>query len=96
MIIAGDRIRLSTDGGRTFTDTHVLGTGRFGLPMRVSSIVEADGVLYAAVGGYVEADLINNGRGVLRSVNGGRTWVNIGAGLPDRSVRSLAVSPSCT
>ncbi|HEY8452071.1 MAG: S8 family serine peptidase [Micromonosporaceae bacterium] len=93
MIIAGDRIRLSTDGGRTFTDTHVLGTGRFGLPMRVSSIVEADGVLYAAVGGYVEADLINNGRGVLRSVNGGRTWVNIGAGLPDRSVRSLAVSP---
>ena len=93
IVVGGETLRLSTDGGRTFTETRALGASRFGLPMRISEIVDVDGVVYAGVGGYTEAGLINNGRGVLRSVNGGRTWVNVGAGLPDLSVRSLVASP---
>ncbi|MEO3742244.1 S8 family serine peptidase [Plantactinospora sp. B5E13] len=93
IVAAGATIRVSTDGGRTFTEARSTGSGPYTLRMRVSQIVESDGVLYAGTGNFRTAGLTINGRGVLRSTDGGRTWSNIAAGLPDPSVRSLAVSP---
>ncbi|MDG4798312.1 S8 family serine peptidase [Micromonospora sp. WMMD1082] len=95
IIVGGATIRVSTDGGRTFTEARSAG-GRFTLPMRVSELVESRGVWYAGSADFAEAGLRFGGRGVLRSTDGGRTWSNIGAGLPDSSVRSLAVSPDGT
>ncbi|SCL46954.1 Subtilase family protein [Micromonospora eburnea] len=93
VVAGGDRIRVSTDRGRNFVDARTLGTGAHGLPVRVSQVTEADGVLYAGTTGYSAAGLLQGGRGVLRSADGGRTWVNIGAGLPDPSVQSVVASP---
>ena len=92
IIVGGDTIRISKNGGRSFADAHRIG-GRTTLPMRVSQFVAVGNTLYASTAGFSEAGLLVGGRGVLRSVNGGRNWVNIGAGLPDPSVRSLAASP---
>ncbi|MBB4961792.1 S8 family serine peptidase [Micromonospora polyrhachis] len=93
MVVGGAKIRVSTDGGRHFATAHQLGTGQHGLPMRVSQVIEVGGVLYAGTTAYSEAGLLKGGRGVLFSVDGGRVWLNMGAGLPDPSVRSLAASP---
>jgi subtilisin family serine protease len=93
IVAGGTEIRVSTDGGRSFTAARQLGAGRQGLPIRVSQIVGAGDTLYAGTGAYSAAGLVQGGRGVLRSTDGGRTWVNIGAGLPDPSVRSLVLSP---
>jgi hypothetical protein len=35
---------------------------------------------------------VKGGRGVLRSTDGGRTWVNVSGGLQNLDVRSLAAS----
>ncbi|MGW0435811.1 S8 family serine peptidase [Micromonospora sp. NPDC003197] len=93
MVVGGAEIRVSTDGGRRFTTAHQLGAGQHGLPMRVSQVIEVGGVLYAGTTAYSEAGLLKGGRGVLFSVDGGRSWLNMGGGLPDPSVRSLAASP---
>ncbi|WP_243709368.1 hypothetical protein [Micromonospora sp. 15K316] len=99
IVAGGPQIRVSTDGGRTFTVAHRLGSGQQGLPMRVSQIAASGDDLYAATGSYpaardiLDGGVVQSGRGVLRSTDGGRTWVNIGAGLPDPSVGALAVSP---
>lgn len=92
ILVGGDTIRISTDGGRSFADARRIGD-RTTLPMRVSQFLAVGDTLYASTAGFSEAGLPIGGRGVLRSVNGGRTWVNIGADLPDPSVRSLAASP---
>jgi subtilisin family serine protease len=93
IVAGGAQLRVSTDGGRHFVDAHQLGAGRQGLPIRVSQIVESGGVLYAGTATHSVAGLAQGGRGVLRSTDGGRTWRNIGAGLPDPSVRALVASP---
>ncbi|MBM0224833.1 hypothetical protein [Micromonospora sp. ATA51] len=93
IVAGGPQIRVSTDGGRTFTLAYQMGAGRQGLPIWVSQIVESGGTLYAGTSAYSAAGLIQGGRGVLRSTDGGRTWVNISVGLPDPSVRSLVASP---
>ncbi|MGI5520137.1 S8 family serine peptidase [Micromonospora sp. CA-259024] len=93
IVVGGATIRVSTDGGRTFTEARSAGGGKYVLPMRVSQIVESGGVLYAGLRDFTAAGLNIGGRGVLRSTDGGRTWSNIAFGLPDPSVRSLAVSP---
>lgn len=93
IVAGGAQIRVSTDGGHSFTVAHQLGTGAQGLPVQVSEIVASGGDLYAGTRSYSAAGLIQGGRGVLRSTDGGRTWANISAGLPDPSVLSLAASP---
>jgi subtilisin family serine protease len=92
LVVGGDEIRVSGDAGRRFT---VAETG--GLPMRVSDIVAVPGrphVLYAATDAYhtATAGLPRNGRGVLASTDGGRTWRNVSGGLQATSVTSLAIS----
>src|SRR6185295_13016689 len=90
IVAGGDRIRVSTDGGASF---RAADTGPAAI--QVSDLVVAPGpadTLYAASTSYRSHGLVVGGRGVLRSRDGGRTWVNVSAGLQDTAVASLAVS----
>lgn len=91
VVVGGDELKVSTDGGRTFT------TGEAGdLPMQVSDIVvSADDTrtLYAGTMRFVANGLVKGGRGVLRSTDGGRTWENVSSGLQQTDVTSLVQSP---
>jgi hypothetical protein len=91
IVVGGDRIQVSVDGGQTFK-TAASG----GLPMRVSDLVAVPsrpGTWYAATTSYVANGLVKGGRGVLRSTDGGRTWVNVSGGLQNLAVESLVASP---
>jgi photosystem II stability/assembly factor-like uncharacterized protein len=91
IVAGGDRILLSTNSGATFRDAD---SG--GLSMRVSEVTAVPsepGTWYAGAAAYAANGLVKGGRGVLRSTDGGRTWVNMSGGLQNLSVQSLAVSP---
>ncbi len=85
MLIGGDAIRYSTDGGTTFRSGD---TGQ--LPIRIGDFERIGDTLYAASTSYWETALPRGGRGVLRSTDGGRTWHNISSGLQNLDVTSLA------
>jgi subtilisin family serine protease len=90
MVIGGEEIRVSTDGGASF---EVAETGD--LEMRVSDIVtstRSSNIVYAGTTSYVGNGLLQGGRGVLRSQDGGKTWVSISGGLQNLDVTSLEVS----
>jgi subtilisin family serine protease len=88
IVAGGDRVIVSADGGDTF---RVADTG--GLPMMVRDVVAGpDGTWYAGTTAYTANGLVKGGRGVLRSTDGGQTWVNVSGGLQNLSVRSLVVS----
>jgi hypothetical protein len=62
----------------------------------VSSLAAAPndpGTLYAGTTSHAANGLVKGGRGVLRSSDGGQSWVNISAGLQNTAVTSLAFSP---
>lgn len=89
LLVGGNGIRLSTDGGRTF---RAADTG--GLPTRVTDLQRVGQVLYAASGRFTSSGLLKNGRGVLRSTDGGLTWDNISGGLECTDAVSLAADPN--
>lgn len=78
----------TSDGGRTFRTAD---TG--GLPTRVSDLIRVGKTLYAATTRYVPNGIPRGGRGVLRSTDNGRTWVNISTGLQNLDTTKLAASP---
>ncbi len=90
-VVVGDRsIRFSTDSGSTFRTADV-----GGLPLQVADLAFApgsQGAIYAASRGYSANGLVQGGRGVLRSTDGGREWGNISEGLQTLSVQSLMVT----
>lgn len=91
IVAGGDEIRVSTDGGRTFRTAESGGLG-----MRVAEIVarpDRPRELYAATTSHSANGLLKGGRGVLRSTDGGLTWVNISGGLQNTAVTNLALSP---
>ena len=91
IVAGGDRIRYSSAGGETF---QVADSG--GLSMRVTDVVaipSSPGTWYAATSSYTANGLVKGGRGVLRSTDGGQTWVNVSGGLQNLAVQSLAASP---
>ncbi|TDD98996.1 S8 family serine peptidase [Jiangella asiatica] len=91
VVAAGAAIRVSEDGGQTFA---VADSGD--LPMLVSEVLvsPSDPVTwYAATGAHTANGLVKGGRGVLRSTDGGHTWVNVSSGLQNLSVVSLTASP---
>ncbi|GGN95226.1 hypothetical protein GCM10011579_095570 [Streptomyces albiflavescens] len=88
LIVGGDGVRVSTDGGQTFRTAD---TG--GLPTRVSDVLRVGDTLYAATTRYSSNALPKGGRGVLRSTDNGLTWVNISTGLQNLDATKLAASP---
>lgn len=90
IVAGGDRLRVSDDGGRHF---RAADTGP--LPLRVADLAFSPSdpdTLYAATRAHTVDGLPKGGRGVLRSTDGGRTWVNVSGGLANLSVVSLALS----
>jgi uncharacterized protein (TIGR03437 family) len=73
----------STDGGTTWTPLDNL---PFALPQMLVPDPQTPGTIYAATG-----DL-----GVLKSVNGGATWVQANAGIATTNVQVLAIDPADT
>lgn len=88
LIVGGAGIRVSTDGGRTFTSSDI-----GGLPTTVSDIVRAGDALYAATTADRQNGLRKGGRGVLRSTDDGRTWTNVSGGLQNLDATRLVASP---
>ncbi len=91
VVAGGDRILLSSDGGATFGAADA-----GGLSLRVTDIVaipSRPNTWYAATSSYSANGLVKGGRGVLRSTDGGRTWVNVSGGLQNLAVESLVASP---
>ncbi|HYJ66421.1 MAG TPA: S8 family serine peptidase [Nocardioidaceae bacterium] len=88
IVAGGDRILVSADGGETFRAADA-----GGLSMLVKDVVAgSNGTWYAGTTAYTANGLVKGGRGVLRSTDGGLTWVNVSGGLQNLSVQSLAVS----
>lgn len=91
VVAGGVEIRVSDDGGRTFRAGD---TGGLDLLVGDLLVSPADGgTWYAAAGSFTANGLVKGGRGVLRSTDGGRTWVNVSSGLQNLSVVSLEISP---
>ncbi|WP_157862230.1 S8 family serine peptidase [Wenjunlia vitaminophila] len=91
VVAGGPDIRVSEDSGRTFRVAEASEA-----PTWVSEVVSSPtnpGTLYAATRSFTANGLLKGGRGVLRSTDGGRTWVNVSGGLQNLSVVSLATSP---
>ncbi|WP_369372948.1 hypothetical protein AB1046_04990 [Promicromonospora sp. Populi] len=98
-VVVGERpgIRVSTDGGESFTAAEVPNASA-GVRALVSVEVP-DGpaagldLLVAGAARWQPFGLAANGAGVFVSADGGATWASASAGLSAMSVRSLAVSP---
>ncbi|MFE3946531.1 S8 family serine peptidase [Streptomyces sp. NPDC059118] len=88
LVIGGDSVRVSTDGGRTFR-TADTGT----LAIHVSDLLRVKDTWYAATTGSGASGLLQGGRGVLRSTDGGRSWQNISSGLQNTDTTKLAAGP---
>ncbi len=91
IVAGGTAIQVSDDGGQTFGAADA-----GGVPMLVGDLIvspaDAD-TWYAATSQFSANGLIKGGRGVLRSTDGGRTWVNVSNGLQNLNVVSLEISP---
>jgi photosystem II stability/assembly factor-like uncharacterized protein len=90
LIVGGNGLYLSRDGGTKLSET-----GRSPFRLHITAVtIASDGSAYAADDASSDqAGLPAGGRGVLASGNGGSTWTNISAGLPNLDVSSLTTSP---
>ena len=81
-------VMVSTDGGATFVSR------KSGLPAAiVTRIVSANGsggTVYVVLGGFLGSP----SRHVFRTNDGGSTWTNVSANLPDAPMLSLAINPN--
>lgn len=98
-VVVGERpgIRVSTDGGDTFTAAEVPNTsaavGTFVTVEVPEGPAAGTRLLVAGAARWKPYGLAANGAGVLVSADGGRTWAAASSGLTAMSVRSLTVSP---
>ncbi|MCX4783146.1 S8 family serine peptidase [Streptomyces sp. NBC_01264] len=88
MVTGGQAIRVSKDGGKTFTKAD---TGA--LRISVSDLLRVGNTLYAGTDTRWTDFTPTGGRGVVRSTDGGLTWHNISRSMPNKDVLSLAASP---
>ncbi len=91
VVAGGAAIQVSDDGGQTFRTAD---TG--GVPMSVGDLIVSPAdpdTWYAATTSFSANGLVKGGRGVLRSTDGGQTWVNVSSGLQNLNVVSLEISP---
>ncbi len=90
LLIGGHGLYDSLDGGRTCA-RRASAAGRLNIS---TLLIAQDGTVYAGDNAYFDSgNLPVGGRGVLVSHDGGRSYENISAGLPDLDVGSLATSP---
>ncbi|MEE1772250.1 S8 family serine peptidase [Streptomyces sp. JV185] len=88
LVVGGESIRVSTDGGRTFR------TSDTGAPaIHVSDLLRVGDTYYAATTSSGASGLLQGGRGVLRSTDRGRSWQNISTGLQNTDTTRLAADP---
>ncbi|WP_285369840.1 S8 family serine peptidase [Streptomyces sp. RKAG293] len=88
LVIGGENVRVSTDGGRTFRTAD---TGA--LAIHVSDLLRVGDTLYAATNRSGASGLLQGGRGVLRSTDHGLSWHNISTGLQNTDTTHLAATP---
>ncbi|HEX6444815.1 MAG TPA: hypothetical protein VF053_07005, partial [Streptosporangiales bacterium] len=89
LVVGGDGIWTSTDGGRTLRRASVAP-----LRMKVTAVLfGAKGHVYAATGATEAGLLPVGGRGVLASRDGGARWTNISAGLENLDTSGLVLAP---
>ena len=98
ILAGGLRLWRSTDAGRTFRASDLdldTAVGSFAS----ATIAPAHGhgagttVLFAGSEHFRPGALVVPGRGVLASLDGGRSWVNVSAGMGSTSVKNLQTSP---
>lgn len=98
-VVVGERpgIRVSTDGGESFTAAEVPNTsaavGTFVAVEVPDGPAAGMRLLVAGAARWKPYGLAANGAGVLVSADGGATWASASKGLTAMSVRSLTVSP---
>ncbi|MCS5734329.1 S8 family serine peptidase [Herbiconiux daphne] len=92
VIVGGNGIRVSTDGGVTFADATVP-SPEIQVAVFTAAERSTGTVLFAGTETFRPNGLITLARGVLMSTDGGSSWSNVSAGLDAPSIRSLATSP---
>jgi hypothetical protein len=91
LIAGGDAPFVSEDGGATLRRAFYAD-----LPIQIADVLfdpHRRGVAYAAAACSDGDGLPREGRGVLRSTDGGRSWTSFSEGLDTRCVRTLALDP---
>jgi subtilisin family serine protease len=96
-ILAGGRgLWFSTDGGASFARADVGGADQFISSFAGSTYSRAHGVkspiMFAGSTTFRPGPLWVHGRGVLASIDGGATWVNVSAGIGSTSILSMDTS----
>ncbi|MGG0177806.1 S8 family serine peptidase [Gottfriedia acidiceleris] len=94
LLLGGNHLYISNDGGKTLEMAKGAGTAE--LNMYVNDIIVSPthhNIVYAASGSFYESGLLKGGRGVLTSIDGGKTWTNLSKDLENRNAISLQLSP---
>ncbi|PFH91356.1 hypothetical protein COI44_01745 [Bacillus sp. AFS088145] len=94
LILGGNHLYISSDGGKTLEMAKGAGTAE--LNMYVNDIIVSPthhNIVYAASGSFYESGLLKGGRGVLKSMDGGKTWTNLSKDLENRNAITLQLSP---
>ncbi|WP_179194712.1 S8 family serine peptidase [Bacillus sp. EAC] len=94
LVIGGNHLYLSNDGGKTIEKAK--GAGVDELNIYVNDIIVSpnnNNIVYAATGSFYEYGLLKGGRGLLKSVDGGKTWSNLSEGLENRNATAIELSP---
>ncbi|MFF2876079.1 S8 family serine peptidase [Gottfriedia sp. NPDC057991] len=92
LVFGGNHLYVSTDSGKTLEKAK----GTDELNVFVNDIIVSSinpKIIYAATGSYYEAGLLKGGRGVIMSVDGGKTWTNLSEGLENRNTTAIELAP---
>ncbi|PGS53986.1 S8 family serine peptidase [Bacillus sp. AFS041924] len=94
IVVGGNHLYLSKNGGKSFVKAN--GVGSDELHIKINDILispKNSKIVYAATGSFRESGILKKGRGVLMSVDGGKTWKNVSDGLQNRNATALELSP---
>ena len=95
LVFGGQQLYMSTDGGKTLQES--IYNKELGIYVNdIQFSPKNANVVYAAAGAFYESGLLKGGRGVLRSIDGGKKWENISQGLDNRNATALEISPDGT
>src|SRR5699024_10128188 len=90
LVLGGRKLYHSYDGGQTIENSDYMDLSMYITDIEFST---ADtNKVYVSTGSFLEAGLIQNGRGIYRSEDGGKSWENFSGGLPNKDTTSLELS----